>query len=98
MPAANARPEVVDSAMVQALIEKTMAGVQLKLHRDIQNMHIDMIRQFHIQKVSRRCLSSTPDHARQRYFPMLTARTPHTLTLLPTGLDCRTSWLKKSND
>ena len=55
--AAEAMPDNAFSAyqteFMKSMIEDSLAGFRNMMHRDIHNMHIDMIRQFQIQKVSR---------------------------------------------
>ena len=53
--AAEATPNAFSAyqADMKSMIEDSLAGFRTVVHRDIHNMHIDMIRQFQIQKVCR---------------------------------------------
>jgi hypothetical protein len=36
---------------VRTVIEESLSDLRLQVHRDVQSMHVDLIRQFQIQKV-----------------------------------------------
>ena len=37
--------------LVQRTLEETLGAVQKSIHEDVRNLHIDLIRQFHMQEV-----------------------------------------------
>jgi protein NEDD1 len=37
--------------LVQRTLEETLGSVQKSIHEDVRNLHIDLIRQFHMQEV-----------------------------------------------
>ena len=45
--------------IIQAAVENSMASVKDALREDVQNLHLDMIRQFHLQQAETRSLLQT---------------------------------------
>ncbi|URE46677.1 WD domain, G-beta repeat [Musa troglodytarum] len=41
--------------LVQRTLEETLESVQKSIHEDVRNLHIELLRQFHMQEVSSKC-------------------------------------------
>jgi len=49
-PSATIVPQVPGADAIRCMIDESFERMQYKLHRDVQSMHVEMIRQFEIQK------------------------------------------------
>ena len=59
--AASHAPLPADLQILRQIVQDEVRQLRLSLHQEIQNLHLDMLRQFQLQRVRSGCSGTRPD-------------------------------------